>query len=148
LRDFRTANSRQLVDVYKGTTGVLVEYNPADQRSTGTFPNNGIGPLTAGTEATVTVTRRCTEVVTKTVNYTATQYDSGKTFLMNGSSITLTLPSAVLFPKYGMLRVKNLHSTTLTIAATAGNIDGLATTTATQYVSTDFISDGTNWSVV
>lgn len=87
------------------------------------------------------------QLATKTANYGLTSTDS--VIIANGSSLTITLPSAVTVGITGKpYVVKNIHSTTCTLASTAGTIDGSATQSLAQYVSLSVVSDGTNWQVI
>lgn len=85
-------------------------------------------------------------VSTKTANYTTVATD--RIIIGNGASITITLMSAVVATAGRVFRIKNRHSTTLTVASAAGTIDGAATKTLAQWASADFVSDGTNWYVL
>jgi hypothetical protein len=84
---------------------------------------------------------------TKTGNYSMTTSDAA--IVANGSSITITLPSAVTAGATGKeYTVKNRHTTNCTVASAAGTIDGTATKSLVQYASLTVVSDGANWMVV
>jgi hypothetical protein len=86
-------------------------------------------------------------VLTKTTTYGMTVDDT--TIIANGSSITITLPSAVTAGATGKAyTVKNINATTATLASAAGTIDGVSTKSLVQYASISVVSDGTNWMVV
>ncbi len=85
-------------------------------------------------------------VVRKSANYTAVAGD----FVLAAGAITVTLPAS---PSGGdLVSVKKLGSGTGTVTvvpSSGATIEGDANwTTTTQYVSQDFISDGTDWYLV
>lgn len=94
----------------------------------------------------ITNLKKLPALATKTANYTIVAADS--IIIGNGTSITITLMSAVTATAGKVFRIKNRNSTTLTVASTAGTIDGAATKTLAQWASADFVSDGTNWYVL
>lgn len=84
---------------------------------------------------------------TKTANYTILATDS--VVLFNGATLTATLPSAVAVGASGKTyTVKNLNASALTLASTAGNIDGATTITVLTNEAYTVVSDGTNWKVI
>lgn len=84
---------------------------------------------------------------TKTANYTMTTADT--LILSNGTTLTITLPSAVTAGATGkQYTVKNINASAATLGATAGTIDGATTKTINQYESFSVVSDGSNWQVV
>lgn len=85
-------------------------------------------------------------LVTKTASYAAALTDW--VILANGAAVTITLPSAVTATAGKIFTVKNLNAASATVASAAGTIDGAATKTLAQWVSSDFISDGANWFAV
>ena len=78
-------------------------------------------------------------IVTKTSAYTITDVD--EVVIGNGSSITLTLPNPGLHIGRSWT-VKNIHSTSLTLGAGTGTIDGAATISIAQWASVEVISNG------
>lgn len=89
------------------------------------------------------------EVYTRTVTtaYSATKND--KLILINGN-ITVTLPNASTCPgKTIICKAINAGGGTRTVDGGDSDIDGAATwTTTTQYVSSGFQSNGTQWWMV
>ena len=80
---------------------------------------------------------------TKTASYTLVATDDIVVF--NGATLTATLPSAVTAGNGRAYTIKNVNSTALTVASTAGTIDGAATQSLAQWAKAEYISDGTNW---
>jgi len=81
----------------------------------------------------------------QTISYAAIQGDSGKLISMNGSNLTLTLPSP---PPTGtwMIFVQNLNSTNLTINRNGLTIDGAASNlTLGQNQGITIFTNGTNY---
>lgn len=58
IRGLRTRGARQVIDVQRGSTGIVLDVDPADQRSTGTWPNKGIGPVGTGAEPEIVYASR------------------------------------------------------------------------------------------
>lgn len=87
-------------------------------------------------------------VATKTAGYTLTGTDS--IVIGNAASLTLTLPSAVAQGTGKVFRIKNRHSSALTVAvvASGGTIDGAATKSLAQWAFLTVVSDGANWYIV
>lgn len=85
-----------------------------------------------------------TAVITKTTNYTATISDS--TILINGTTLTQTLPTAVGITGR-IYRFALIANSTATIATTSSqNINGATTyALSAQYKSVAVQSDGTQW---
>lgn len=80
---------------------------------------------------------------TKTANYTLTGTDS--TIFCN-AAMTATLPSATTAGAGRRYTIKNRHgSATVTLASTAGNIDGVATLSLASMEAVTVESDGTDW---
>lgn len=86
-------------------------------------------------------------VRTETASYQAVLTDS--VILMNGN-ITVTLPTAANAARKRITcKAINAGGGTRTVSGNGSNIDGAATwTTTTQYVSADFVSNGTQWYVI
>lgn len=85
-------------------------------------------------------------IVAKTASYNIATTDHIVT--MSGSALTASLPSAVTAGAGGMYIVKNLHTASMLVNATAGTIDGQSSLTVyNQYTSYTFVSDGSNWLV-
>jgi hypothetical protein len=81
----------------------------------------------------------------QTANYTAGSGDSGKLVLMNGPSLTLTLPAAAPAPTW-WVAVQNLHTTALAIAANGRTINGRsANITLQPYQQATIYTDGANY---
>ena len=73
--------------------------------------------------------------VSKTANYQLVLADRGKSILMNGTSLTLTIPanSAVAFPIGTVIIIVNVNSTALSIAITTDTLTlANSTTTGTR----------------
>jgi len=86
-----------------------------------------------------------TAVSTQTANYTIASTDS--TILANGA-ITITLPSAsgITGRQY---TIKNISTSTVTVASNGGTIDGSTTLSLTsEYEAITVQSNGTNWYVI
>lgn len=85
--------------------------------------------------------------VTASTTLTATR---DGTVVFNGSSLTATLPDPTTVIPGRIFRVKNIHSTALTVASagTSKTIDGAATDTLAQWETGRYISDGTQWLTV
>lgn len=63
----------------------------------------------------------------------------------NGASLTMTLPSAATSGAGKVFRLKNIHSSALTVASASGTIDGAATKSLAQWASATYVSNGTVW---
>lgn len=85
------------------------------------------------------------QTTAKTGNYTVALTDD--IVLMNGSSLTLSLRDPTLVSRGRVYRVKNLHSTTLTVNSQGASktIDGAASVSLTQWARGAYVSDGTQW---
>lgn len=82
-------------------------------------------------------------IVTKTSSYTLSGTDS--VVLMNGASLTATLPTAAGAAGRAYT-VKNIASGSLTVATTSSQtIDGSTTVTLAQWKFATVTSDGSNW---
>lgn len=91
-----------------------------------------------------------TPIATKTVAYPVVSTDGTILVDATAAPVTITLPTPVGIDgrRY---TVKKIDATAnlVTIATAAGTIDGAATkTTAVQYTSFDFVSNGANWFIV
>ena len=114
------------------TTAAAATYAPiASPTFTGT-------PLIPDNDSVVTnyaVGYREAPPVSKTANYQLVLADRGKSILMNGTSLTLTIPanSAVAFPVGTVIIVVNLNSTALSIGITTDTLTlANSTTTGTR----------------
>ena len=114
------------------TTAASATYAPiASPTFTGT-------PLIPDNDSTVTnyaVGYREAPQVSKTANYQLVLADRGKSILMNGTSLTLTIPanSAVAFPVGTVIIIVNVNSTALSIAITTDTLTlANSTTTGTR----------------
>lgn len=86
---------------------------------------------------------------TETANYTVDCRDT--VIVGNGASITITLPDPTSTGVSGrMFKVKNIHSTSLTIvsAGTSKTIDGAASQTLAQWAYMTVMTNGTTWYIV
>jgi hypothetical protein len=84
----------------------------------------------------------------KTATETLVVGDRAKLIIANGSSITLTLPSAVTAGDRWAILIKNINATDLTVKSSAGTIDTIAAATGITLALDAwglFVSDGTNW---
>ncbi len=114
------------------TTAAAATYAPiASPTFTGT-------PLIPDNDSSITnyaVGYREAPPVSKTANYQLVLADRGKSILMNGTSLTLTIPanSAVAFPVGTVIIVVNLNSTALSIGITTDTLTlANSTTTGTR----------------
>ena len=95
-------------------------------------------PLIPDNDATVTnyaVGYREAPQVSKTANYQLVLADRGKSILMNGTSLTLTIPAngTVAFPVGTVIIIVNVNSTALSIAITTDTLTlANSTTTGTR----------------
>ena len=82
-------------------------------------------------------------VATKTANYTLTPAD--KVILVNGTSLTMTLPAAA--SNNGVyLVLRNIHaSSAATVNTAGGNVNGGASVSLSAGTPMSFISDGSGW---
>lgn len=81
----------------------------------------------------------------KTANYTSVSADNGKLLVMNGSSLTLTLPATPPFAAWAIF-VQNINASDLTISRNGLNIDGAAANlTVKQSQGVSIWTDGTNY---
>ena len=113
----------------------LVEVGNAGEPGFGLFGSNVYAGLANRTAAPMTPA--------KTAGYTQAFADD--IILMNGASVTLSLRPATSQQKGRVVRVKNLHSTALTVSGNGTNIDGGATATLAQWAAARYVSDGTQW---
>jgi len=85
--------------------------------------------------------RQVFNVQTKTVNYTASNFDC---ILANGT-VTITLTTE----ENAWIKIKNIGTGLITVNTTSGTIDGFTSHTITaQYSAFDYVCDGTNWYLV
>jgi hypothetical protein len=84
----------------------------------------------------------------QTLTTTQTLNSTHRCVLANGSSITITLPSAVTSAFGREYVIKNVNATSLTVGSAAGTIDGAATKSLAQFATLTAISDGTNWNLI
>lgn len=84
----------------------------------------------------------------QTLTTTQTLNSTHRCVLANGSSITITLPSAVTSAFGREYVIKNLNATSCTVASAGGTIDGSATKSLAQFATLTAISDGTNWNLI
>jgi hypothetical protein len=114
------------------TTAAAATYAPiASPAFTGTptIPDN------ASPSANYSVGYKEAPPVSKAVNYQLVASDSGKSILMNGTSLTLTIPanSAVAFPVGTVIIIVNVNSSPLSIAITTDTLTlANSTTTGTR----------------
>lgn len=94
-------------------------------------------------ETSVNALKAPLTVLTKTASYALALTD--QLVVGNGASITLTLPSAVTAGAGKTFRLKNVHSSALTVASAAGTIDGAATKSLAQWASATYVSTGAVW---
>jgi parallel beta-helix repeat protein len=96
-------------------------------------------------EGTTTVTdNQFRKLTTSTTNYTVLLSDG--VVLMNGTSLTATLPTAAAAGTGTLFEVKNINASSATVAVTSsGTIDGSTTVTLTQNQRSRFVSNGTTW---
>lgn len=116
---------------------------PAFFGSLGIQTDNGTRPVMVASHGSLAPVGTRRRVTTRTGNTTID--DGYDVVLMNATSLTATLPSAVTAPVGRQYKIKNLHSTGLTVNATAGNIDGVTTNHLAQYQTATYVSDGANW---
>ena len=100
-----------------------------------TFTGTPLIPDNATTSVNYAVGYREAPQNSQTANYQLVLADRGKSILMNGTSLTLTIPanSAVAFPVGTVIIVVNLNSTALSIAITTDTLTlANSTTTGTR----------------
>lgn len=100
-----------------------------------TFTGTPLIPDNDTVSANYAVGYREAPQVSKTANYQLVLADRGKSILMNGTSLTLTIPanSAVAFPVGTVIIVVNVNSTALSIAITTDTLTlANSTTTGTR----------------
>lgn len=96
-------------------------------------------------EGTTTVTdNQFRKIVTPTANYTVLLSDG--VVLMNGTSLTATLPTAAAAGTGTLFEIKNINASSATVNVTSsGTIDGSSTVTLTQNQHGRYVSNGTTW---
>ena len=100
-----------------------------------TFTGTPLIPDNATTSVNYAVGYREAPQNSQTANYQLVLADRGKSILMNGSSLTLTIPanSAVAFPVGTVIIIVNLNATALSIASTTDTLTlANSTTTGTR----------------
>ena len=100
-----------------------------------TFTGTPLIPDNATTSVNYAVGYREAPQNSQTANYQLVLADRGKSILMNGSSLTLTIPanSAVAFPVGTVVIIVNLNATALSIAITTDTLTlANSTTTGTR----------------
>lgn len=87
-------------------------------------------------------------IAAKTASYTLTASDQMVTF--NGASLTATLPDPTTVTSGTVLRVKNIHTSALTVvsAGTSKTIDAAASYNVPQYQILTVVSDAVTWHIV
>lgn len=114
------------------TTQIQATYAPIDSP---TFTGTPVIPDNDTVSANWAVGYREAPQVSKTANYQLVLADRGKSILMNGTSLTLTIPanSAVAFPIGTVIIIVNVNSTALSIAITTDTLTlANSTTTGTR----------------
>lgn len=88
-----------------------------------------------------------TPLITKTTNYTAAVWD--RNILLNGTTLTLTLPTAAGHSGQDYV-IKLIANSTATVATTSSqNIDGATTySLSAQYKFVRVVSDGSQWWII
>ena len=130
-----------------GTPTTLAGYGITDALSTSTaaatyapiasptFTGTALIPDNAPSSTNYPVGYRDAPLNSKTTGYTLIASDAGKSIVMNGSSVTLTIPanSAVPFPTGTVFIVINVNSSALSIAITSDTLTLVnSTTTGTR----------------
>jgi hypothetical protein len=82
----------------------------------------------------------------KTANYTLGLTDS--VIVSYGTSLTMTLPSAVTVGAGRVFTVKNTNASACTVGAVAGTLDGAASQSLVQWAKATYVSDGANWNTI
>lgn len=114
------------------TTAAAATYAPI---ASPTFTGTALIPDNAPTSTNYPVGYRDAPLNSKTTGYTLLASDAGKSIVMNGSSVTLTIPanSAVPFPTGTVFIVINVNSSALSIAITSDTLTLVnSTTTGTR----------------
>ena len=114
------------------TTAAAATYAP---KASPVFTGTPVIPDNASPNTNYAVGYKEAPPVSKTANYQLVASDSGKSILMNGSSITLTIPAnaTVPFPVGTVIIVVNLNATALSIAITTDTLTlANSTTTGTR----------------
>lgn len=114
------------------TTAAAATYAP---KASPTFTGTPTIPDNDTTVTNYAVGYREAPPVSKTANYQLVLADRGKSILMNGTSLTLTIPanSAVAFPVGTVIIVVNLNATALSIGITTDTLTlANSTTTGTR----------------
>jgi hypothetical protein len=114
------------------TTAAAATYAPI---ASPTFTGTPLIPDNDTVSANYAVGYREAPQVSKTANYQLVLADRGKSILMNGTSLTLTIPanSAVAFPVGTVVIIVNVNSSALSIAITTDTLTlANSTTTGTR----------------
>jgi hypothetical protein len=114
------------------TTAAAATYAPI---ASPTFTGTPLIPDNDTVSANYAVGYREAPPVSKTANYQLVLADRGKSILMNGTSLTLTIPAnaAVAFPVGTVIIVVNLNSSALSISITTDTLTlANSTTTGTR----------------
>jgi hypothetical protein len=114
------------------TTAAAATYAPI---ASPTFTGTPLIPDNDSVSTNYAVGYREAPPVSKTANYQLVLADRGKSILMNGTSLTLTIPanSAVAFPVGTVIIVVNLNSSALSIGITTDTLTlANSTTTGTR----------------
>jgi hypothetical protein len=103
-----------------------------------TFTGTAQIPDNAPSSTNYPVGYRDAPQVSKTTNYTLILSDAGKSVLMNGTSLTLTIPAngSVAFPVGTVILLVNTNTTSLSVAITSDTLTlANSTTTGTRTVA-------------
>lgn len=126
-----TLSGYGITDAYTKTTSDG-KYAPI---ASPTFTGTPLIPDNAPTSVDYPVGYRNAPQVSQTTNYTLIASDAAKSVLMNGTSVTLTVPanSAVAFPIGTVVIIVNVNTTSLSIAITTDTMTlANSTTTGTR----------------
>jgi len=126
-----TVTGYGITDALTTTTAAAI-YAP---KASPTFTGTPLIPDNDTVNTNYAVGYREAPQVSKTANYELVLADRGKSILMNGTSLTLTIPanSAVAFPIGTVIIIVNVNSTALSIAITTDTLTlANSTTTGTR----------------
>jgi hypothetical protein len=132
------------------TTAAAATYAPLDSP---TFTGTPTVPDNAAVSADYAVGYRDAPTNSKTANYELLLSDRGKAVVMNGTSLTLTIPanSATAFPLGTVIIIVNLNATALSIAITTDTMTlANSTTTGTRTLARNGVAtlikiSGASW---
>jgi hypothetical protein len=122
------------------TTAAAATYAPI---ASPTFTGTPLIPDNDSVSANFAVGYRDAPQVSKTANYQLVLADRGKSILMNGTSLTLTIPanSAVAFPVGTVVIIVNVNTSALSIAITTDTLTlANSTTTGTRTLARNGIA--------